>query len=604
MLQVSNLTKSYAHQDVLKNISFTIHKKEKVGLVGRNGHGKTTLFRMIAGLESPDSGTILFPKGYRVAYLKQDMNFKHGTIVEEVLSALPVDELKENWKAEKILFGLDFSKEMLETSPNLLSGGWMSRLNLAKVLISDADMLLLDEPTNHLDIITIHWLINFLKSWRKELLLVTHDRLFMDSVVTDTIAIHRKQIKKIKGNSEKLYEQIAQEEEIHEKTRINDAKEREKTEEYIRRFRAKTSLAGMVQSRIKSLEKKGKRQKLDQISEIDFEFNYKAFEPKHMISLQDLSFGYDPHELLIKDLSFEIFKGDRISIIGKNGKGKSTLLRLLSDKLTPLKGNIRIHPQLTIGYYGQVAEHELNEFLTIEEEIASCLPSHERALARSIAGAMLFEGPLALKKCDVLSGGEKARVLLGKLIATPTQCLFLDEPSNHLDMQSVDSLIEALDYFPGGIVLVTHNEMILHSIANRLIVFDGDNPYVFEGTYQEFLDRKGFSDEIVETKKETPKEKISQKDLRKEKAKRMQELKAIVKPLQDEIAHMQQSINQAEARTTEIHNLLIEAASNNDSLAIQNLSIENNQLAVSLDSDYEKLFAKEEELAKIQSVIN
>ncbi|MGL4394687.1 MAG: ATP-binding cassette domain-containing protein [Brevinema sp.] len=602
MVQVSQLTKSYAHQDVLKDISFTIHKREKVGLVGRNGHGKTTLFRMLAGLETPDSGIVLYPKGYRVAYLKQEMNFKHETVVDEVLSALPADELKENWKAEKILFGLDFSREMAYSSPNILSGGWMSRLNLAKVLISDADMLLLDEPTNHLDIVTIHWLISFLKSWRKELLLITHDRMFMDAVVDHTIAIHRKQIKKIKGTSEKLYEQIALEEEIYEKTRINDAKERAKTEDYIRRFRAKTSLAGMVQSRIKSLEKKGQRERLEKVADIEFEFNYKKFEPKHMISVHDLTFGYDPSEILIEDLSFEVYKGDRIAIIGKNGKGKSTLLRLLSDKLSPLHGNIKIHPQLTIGYYGQVAEHELNDMLTIEEEIASCLPSNERALARSIAGAMLFEGPLALKKCGVLSGGEKARVLLGKLIATPTQCLFLDEPSNHLDMQSVDSLIEALDVFEGGIVFVTHNEMILHAIANRLIVFDGERPYVFEGTYQEFLEQKGFSDEMIEDKKSAPKEKISQKDLRKEKAKRLQELKAQTKPLEDEISRLNKKIQEDEARVKEIHELIIEASANGESTKIQELSIEVNQLNNSLDADYELLFTNEEKLEKIKSI--
>ncbi|MGL4562961.1 MAG: ABC-F family ATP-binding cassette domain-containing protein [Brevinema sp.] len=603
MVQVFNLTKSYAHQDILKNISFTIHKREKVGLVGRNGHGKTTLFRMLAGLESPDSGNILFPKGYRVAYLKQEMTFKHDSVIEEVLSALPEDEIKENWKAEKILFGLDFSKEMIYQSPNILSGGWMSRINLAKVLISDADMLLLDEPTNHLDIVTIHWLINFLKAWRKELVLITHDRFFMDAIVDHTMAIHRKQIKKIKGSSEKIYEQIASEEEIYEKTRMNDAKEKERVELFIRRFRAKARLGGLVQSRVKSLEKKDSKNKLEKISDIEFEFNFKHFEARHMISIQDLSFGYQHDQLLIKDLSLEIFKGDRIAIVGKNGKGKSTLLRLLSDKLYPLNGQIKIHPQLTIGYYGQVAEQELNGMLTIEDEIASVLPSNQRALARSIAGAMLFEGPLALKKCDVLSGGEKARVLLGKLIATPTQCLFLDEPSNHLDMQSVDSLIDALDMFPGAIVFVTHNEMILHHIANRLVVFDGQYPYVFEGTYQEFLDTKGFSEETSETKQEAPKEKISQKDLRKEKAKQLQELKKTTKPIEDTIQTLEHQIHHTEARIKEIQDLLIEAALASDSTTIQELSIELNQLKTSLEQNYDDLFKNQENLEKITSEI-
>ncbi len=243
MIQISNLSKGYAHQDILSNVSFTLHKGDKVGLIGRNGHGKTTLFRMLAGLESADEGVIQFPKNYRIAYLKQEMNFTHKTVLDEVLSALPEDEKFEVWRAEKILSGLDFTKEMMDSPPNLLSGGWMNRVNLAKVLVSDADLLLLDEPTNHLDIVTIHWLAKFLQEWRKEIILITHDRAFMDSVVNQTMIIHRKQIRKIAGTTQKVYDQIAQEEEIYEKTRLNDAKEREHIEAFVRRFKSKASLA-------------------------------------------------------------------------------------------------------------------------------------------------------------------------------------------------------------------------------------------------------------------------------------------------------------------------------------------------------------------------
>lgn len=603
MIQISNLTKGYAHQDILSNISFTIHKGEKLGLVGRNGHGKTTLFRMLAGLESPDLGTIQFPKGYKIAYLKQEMNFKYPTVLEEVLSELPKDEVKEAWRAEKILFGLDFTAEMINESPNLLSGGWMNRVNLAKVLISDADMLLLDEPTNHLDIITIHWLTKFLQAWRKELILITHDRNFMDAIVNHIMAIHRQQIKKILGNTRKIYDQIALEEEIHEKTRMNDAKERARVEDFIRKFRAKARLAGMVQSRIKSLEKKENRSKLENIEDLDFQFNFKSFDARNMLTIDNLTFGYTSDNILINNLTFDISKGDKIAIIGKNGKGKSTLLRLLCQQIQPLEGSIKMHPQLLSGYYGQVAEQELNSHRTIEEEIASVLPSGNRGLARSIAGAMLFEGALALKKCDVLSGGEKARVLLGKLIATPTHCLFLDEPSNHLDMQSVDSLIEALDYFDGGMIFVTHNEMFLHALATKLIVFDGDYPYVFPGTYQEFLEDKGFSDEEpLKPKKELP-IKASKENLSKEEKKEFQKQKntfqSSLKPLKDEITQLEEKIQDMEDRVQDIQQLIVQASSQGQGVEIASLSKELTMLNKQIEETFDILTIKHKNLSDI-----
>lgn len=591
MIQVSNLSKGYAHQDILENVSFTIHKGDRLGLVGRNGHGKTTLFRMLIGLESPDSGTIQFPKGYRIAYLQQELSFTHKTILEEVLSAIPDDELKEEWRAEKILFGLDFTADMILQSPSILSGGWMNRVNLAKVLISDADLLLLDEPTNHLDLITIHWLTKFLQDWRKELILITHDRSFMDAVVNHVMGIHRRKIKKILGKTQKIYDQIALEEEIYEKTRLNDEKEKEHIEQFIRRFKAKASLASRVQSRVKSLERREFQEKLEAISDLDFQFNFKNFQTRNMMTVDQLSFGYEPQHILIQDLSFEISKGDHIGIIGKNGKGKSTLLRLLCQQLHPLHGTLKKHPQLLCGYYGQVAEQELNTMLTVEEEIASVLPSGQRNLARSIAGAMLFEGPLALKKCDVLSGGEKARVLLGKLIATPTHCLFLDEPSNHLDMQSVDSLIEALDYYDGAMIFVTHNEMLLHALATKLIVFDGDNPYIFLGTYQEFLEQKGFSDEEPLKPKKEKSPKLS-KDEKKEKQKQQKADQTHRRSLQTEITRIEDKIHRAEDRIKNIQKELIQASAINDGVLIAKLSKELNTLKEGIDQDFELLTLK------------
>lgn len=587
MIQISKLNKSYAHQEILSDISFTIHKGEKIGLIGRNGHGKTTLIRLLTGIESPDSGDIVFPKDYKISYLKQELNFTEDTILNEVLSAMPDSESEEIWKAEKLLFGLDFSEDLLFQSPQVLSGGWMNRLNLAKVLSSDADMLLLDEPTNHLDIVTLHWLIDFLKSWRKELIIISHDKSFINAVTTHTLAIHRKKIKKMKGNVEKMYEQIALEEEVYEKTRLNNEKERQRMETFINRFRANSNMSSRVQSRVKTLEKQENLKQLEKINNLEFEFNFQPFESKNIGKITDLTFGYSD-TILIKDLSFEIEKGDKIAIIGKNGKGKSTLLKLLAGHLQPLSGTIKFHPQLLSGYYGQLGEQELHPDNTIEEEILLSMKSGNKKTARTLAGIMQFEGPLALKKIHVLSGGEKARVLLAKLIATPIQCLFLDEPSNHLDMQSIDSLIEALDVFPGTSIFVSHNESIL-DIANKLIIFDNKMPYIYRGTYRDFLTNNGFESE-------KPNDKIQNKKKRKV-SQHSQDSKKI---LTQEIQALETDIHQQETEIGSLQTQLVEASIANKSEMIKTITTKMNIINSELEKKYILLSQKYDTLEKFQ----
>lgn len=587
MIQISKLNKSYAHQEILSDISFTIHKGEKIGLIGRNGHGKTTLIRLLTGIESPDSGDIVFPKDYKISYLKQELNFTEDTILNEVLSAMPDSESAEIWKAEKLLFGLDFSEDLLFQSPQVLSGGWMNRLNLAKVLSSDADMLLLDEPTNHLDIVTLHWLIDFLKSWRKELIIISHDKSFINAVTTHTLAIHRKKIKKMKGNVEKMYEQIALEEEVYEKTRLNNEKERQRMETFINRFRANSNMSSRVQSRVKTLEKQENLKQLEKINNLEFEFNFQPFESKNIGKITDLTFGYSD-TILIKDLSFEIEKGDKIAIIGKNGKGKSTLLKLLAGHLQPLSGTVKFHPQLLSGYYGQLGEQELHPDNTIEEEILLSMKSGDKKTARTLAGIMQFEGPLALKKIHVLSGGEKARVLLAKLIATPIQCLFLDEPSNHLDMQSIDSLIEALDVFPGTSIFVSHNESIL-DIANKLIIFDNKMPYIYRGTYRDFLTNNGFESE-------KPNDKIQNKKKRKV-SQHSQDSKKI---LTQEIQALETDIHQQETEIGSLQTQLVEASIANKSEMIKTITTKMNIINSELEKKYILLSQKYDTLEKFQ----
>jgi ATP-binding cassette subfamily F protein 3 len=259
MISIENISKSFGGQTLFEGASVKLNPRERIGLVGRNGHGKTTLFRLIIGEESPDEGEIAVPKNYRIGYVEQHIRFTRETVLQEGMRGLNESERDHHWKVEKILSGLGFSDADMQRHPGEFSGGYQVRLNLAKVLVSDPDLLLLDEPTNYLDITSIRWIERFLQHWPRELLLITHNRGFMDKVITHTIGIHRKKIRKIAGDTGQLYAQIAQDEEVYEKTRLNDERRQKEIELFISRFRAKARLANMVQSRIKTLEKMEKR---------------------------------------------------------------------------------------------------------------------------------------------------------------------------------------------------------------------------------------------------------------------------------------------------------------------------------------------------------
>jgi ATP-binding cassette, subfamily F, member 3 len=497
MLQVTNLTKVYGPRTLFENVSFSLIPGERLGLVGRNGCGKSTLFKLILEEEHPDSGTITAPRGYRIGHLAQHLVFTKPTIIQEVCLGLPEEERDQVYRAEIILNGLGFSEADYTKAPSAFSGGFQIRLNLAKLLLSEPNLLLLDEPTNYLDILSIRWLTNFLNSWRDEVIIISHDRTFMDDVTTHTMFIHRGSIRKIKGGTEKLYAQVALDEEIYEKTRINEDKKRKELELFINRFRAQASKATLVQSKIKALERMGQKEELMDEVTLDFRFCNAPHPGKVSLEAKDISFHYQNAANLINELSLTVAKQDRIGIIGKNGKGKSTFLKLLAGELAPTQGTISLSPNAKIGYFGQTNIARLSPKLTVEEEITSANPNHHRTIVRAICGTMMFPGDDALKKIEMLSGGEKSRVLLGKLLAQPSNVLLLDEPTNHLDMESIEALVESLKTYEGAVIIVTHSELILRSLANRLVVFQGDAPKLFDHEYDYFLEKEGWEEEGI-----------------------------------------------------------------------------------------------------------
>jgi ATP-binding cassette subfamily F protein 3 len=328
MIAVDNLSKSFGAQLLFDGISFKVNRKERVGLVGRNGHGRHPVPDHCRA-ESADSGTVSIPRNYRIGYLEQEPVFTARPSSRRRPGPAPAEQDKM-WKAENP-FRLASAPKVSSVPPS--SSGLPGPLNLARSFRSD--LLLLDEPNNYLDITSIRWLGRFLKSWPGEFVLITHDRSFMDSVITHVIGIHRKKTRKISGDTGKYYAQLAQDEETYEKTRQNDERKRKEIELFISKFRAKAQLVGLVQSRIKTLAKMEKREKLDKIAALDFSFSYKPFHGKYMLSASDLSFSYDPARPLIRDFTISIGAGDRVCVVGRNGRGKTTLLKLFAGVLRP-----------------------------------------------------------------------------------------------------------------------------------------------------------------------------------------------------------------------------------------------------------------------------
>jgi ATP-binding cassette subfamily F protein 3 len=578
MLQVTNIEKSYGKQVLFDGVGFTVNPRERVGLVGRNGHGKSTLFRMILGEEHQDSGTITVPSGYTIGHLSQHIHFTEETVLAEACLALPENEdlIDESYKAEAILHGLGFTNEDFERPPSSLSGGYQVRLNLAKVLVSEPNLLLLDEPTNYLDIISVRWLTQFLRAWRNEMIIITHDREFMDGVTTHTMIIHRCKMRKVAGNTQKLYGQILMEEEIHEKTRQNDDKKRKEVEQFINRFRAQATKASAVQSRVKALARHEKLDKLEEIRSLDFKFRSAPFEAKWLMTVDDLSFGFSADSpKLFEGLSFGVSKKDRIAVIGKNGKGKTTLLNLLAAEMSPTSGEVKLHPNTKIAYFGQTNIDRLRPQKTALQEIMDAHPDCAQGESRAICGLMMFEGDNALKKVSVLSGGERSRVLLGKLLVSPANLLMLDEPTNHLDMESIDSLIEAIEAFDGAVIIVTHSELILEAVATKLIVYDNDTVSIFEGTYLDFLDRVGWSDEGGVRVKKGKKQNggsANRKDSKKQRSEIVSDKSKALGALKKKIAALEEEITKLEFDVEQDTQRLLQVSVKGEALAIKKLS--------------------------------
>jgi len=601
MIQITNLSKSFGGESLFYNMNLKVLANQKIGLIGRNGSGKSTLFKIILDEESYDDGEIAIPKNYKIGTLRQHLTFSYPTVAEECASVLSEDEQYNFYKIEKILFGLGFTSDDLEKDPLSFSGGYQIRINLAKLLATEPNMLLLDEPTNYLDILSLRWLKRFIREFDGEVIIITHDREFMDEVTTHTMGIGRKTLNIIEGGTQKFIDNLALADETYEKTRLNQAKKRKELEDFVAKNKARASTAALAQSKQKMLDKMDEMESLESEKTLNFKFNYKDTPAKITLRAEDIGFGYDKINPLFKNLSFVLENGKTMAIIGKNGKGKSTLLNYIADELEHQQGTINFHPSTTLAHFGQTNIERLDLKSTIVDEVGSADNKLGFADVKNICGTMMFSGSLADKKISVLSGGEKSRVMLGKIIATPANLLLLDEPTNHLDMQSIDSLCDAIEGFNGAVIMVTHSEMLLRRLADALIIFHKGGATYFDGNYQSFLEKIGWEDEegIEKPKKEKPK--IDKKERKKLRTALIQTRNKESSKYKKELEFCENKIMELEELIESDNKNLIEASNQSDNSLIIELSQNISQNQKEVDTLFERLEIASELIEEINN---
>ncbi len=518
MIQLSNLSYQIGGRTLYEDISLSIGPSDKIGLVGRNGEGKSTLFKIINGDLSPSSGTISRGKKTSIGFLNQDLlEYKSQKSIlesalqafgealdlekkiEETLKALESacsDALLEQLatqqerfeamggytmraKSAEMLERMGFESNELERPFNDFSGGWRMRVIFAKLLLEAPDLLLLDEPTNHLDMPAIAWVESYLKSYPKALMLISHDRDFLNAITQSTWAIAQKDIVRYSGNYDFYQKELLKRKEIQEKAYQNQQKNIKKQEEFIQRFRAKASKSALVQSRIKALEKIKRIDSPEESpSTMNVHFPMAKTSGKWVTKIEGISKAFPPLSLL-KNASAHIKRGDKIALLGRNGKGKSTLLKIIAQKLPPDQGSVTLGHNVIIGHHTQHQLDELDPESTLVENLEKALPNATQGKIRSILGAFLFSGDAVEKKVGILSGGEKSRLSLAKIFALGPNFLLLDEPSNHLDMQSIERLIDALKAYKGTLLLIDHNRHIVKEVAKKIW-------YLKEGLIKEY----------------------------------------------------------------------------------------------------------------------
>ena len=494
MLSIDHLSMEFASRPVLDDISFLINRKERIALVGKNGAGKTTLLRLIAGEYQPTAGRISRETDMTIGYLPQVMLFQDDrTLRKEVMTIFNgEDEARFVAEMDRTVIGLGFERKDFERPCSEFSGGWRMRIELAKILLRHPDLLLLDEPTNHLDIESIQWLEDFLKTSPSAVLMVSHDRAFIDNVCGRTIEITLGRIYDYNVNYSRFVELRKERHEQQVRAYMNQQKMIQDTEEFIERFRYKATKAVQVQSRIKQLEKLERLEvDLEDTSRLNLRFPPAPRSGDFPLIVEDLRKDFGTHTVF-HDVTFTIRRGEKVAFVGKNGEGKTTLVKCIMGQLDYM-GSLKIGHNVKIGYFAQNQAALLDENLTVFETIDYVAVGDIRTKIRDILGAFMFGGEASDKKVKVLSGGERSRLAMIRLLLEPCNLLILDEPTNHLDMQSKDVLKAALKDFNGTLICVSHDRDFLDGLVTKVYEFGGGHVKEHLGGIYDFLRTKKMS---------------------------------------------------------------------------------------------------------------
>ena len=638
MISINNLTVAYGGFTLLNEINFHISDNDKIGLVGKNGAGKSTILKLICGLQNPTSGKIAVPNDVKIGYLPQIMEHHRGrSVIDEAMTAfadifaeeeeleritlelaertdyesqayqdliIRMNEINDRLsfvrsdnpqvQAERTLIGLGFKYEELSRPTETFSQGWNMRIELAKILLSKPAVLLLDEPTNHLDIESIEWLEGYLKDYRGSLVLISHDRKFLDNVTNRTVEIMVGRIHDYKVPYSKYLElrkeRLAQQQAAYE----NQQRMIEKTEEFIEKFRYKPTKSNQVQSRVKQLEKLERIEvDIEDRSTLAVKFPPAPRSGDIAYKSVDMTVGYG-EKVVFSDAQIEVRRGEKVALVGRNGEGKTTLMRVIMNELDPMTGDSKVGYNVNIGYYAQNQEDILDKEDTVFGTLDHIAVGDIRLKLRDILGAFLFKGEDIDKKVAVLSGGERARLTMAKLILKPYNLLALDEPTNHMDIRSKDILKQALKSYDGTLIIVSHDRDFLDGLVDKLYEFRDGKVKEHLGGVQEFLERRKLENlSELERHYKPAEEKPVEVVQKKEEAKQEYQAKKYVskeeKKVRNRISFLEKVIASIEEKMAEIESVLSNPGPGDDVMELTRTYLENKRELDFKMEEWEKL---------------
>jgi ATP-binding cassette subfamily F protein 3 len=639
---VKDLSLSYGERSLFDRANFTIGPSDRIGLVGANGTGKSTLLKILIGELKPDGGEIVLRRKARMGYLPQDLVTKaEGTVLDNVMQSVPgreglserlltteaalaeakaegeqlelaqaladlheeLDHFDEHYgahHARAILAGLGFPPDLHDRPLSEFSGGWRMRAALAGLLLQDPDLLLLDEPTNHLDLPTLAWLDAFLRRSKKARVLICHDRAFLNRQIDRVLSLEIEGVKTWPGDYEAYQAARAIEAEVLMKQAARQEAQRAQLKKFIDRFRAKATKARQVQSRIKMLEKQTVVQTLEERDTVSFRFPTVAASGREVATFKDVTFSYD--RPIYEHLDATMLRGQRVAVVGLNGAGKTTLLKLLAGELKPQAGEVVVGHGVILGYYAQHHADTLDARSSILDEIWKLAPDKAQSWVRGVLGSFLFSGDDVEKKIGVLSGGERARVALARLLVKPANLLVMDEPTNHLDLDSSEALIDALEDYSGSLIFVTHNRSFLDRLAThvwdvrdrRVIPYPGNLAEYLEHLEKEAAGEREASDVAAGATAAKP-----SKDRRRLEAEARQAKSARTGPLKKEIAGLEAKIAELETAQKEREAQLVDPSFAADFAKARPVMDAHRDAAEELEAAYARWEAAQRELSEL-----